>query len=298
MQPFTRTERFLSLFTTLRAGEGPAAVRLCVQVFLIMLAYYLMKVIREPLILADGTAELKAYTTAMQAVLLMAIVPLFARLYQGASSREGKHHILRNTLLFFLLNLLAFVVAYQQGFRIAIAFYVWLGIFSVMVLALFWAFAADLFNLKSGQRVFPLIAAASALGALLGSGIASWLYEQVGYAGVMYCAALLLGIPWWISGRTEHTVPVDSKSHVNEPLDSKKFPLLEGFQVVLRSRYLTLIAGFVILLNLINTNGEYILASFVTAHAQEVVIGGANSTDSYIAQFYSATCLLPRCSAS
>jgi AAA family ATP:ADP antiporter len=287
MQPFTRTERFLSWFTTLRAGEGQVAVRLCVQSFIIMLAYYLLKVIREPLILADGTAELKAYTTAMQAALLMAIVPLFANLYQGASTRDGKHHILRNTLLFFIINLLAFVAAYQQGWKIAIAFYVWLGIFSVMILALFWAFAADLFNLKSGQRIFPLVAAASALGALLGSGIASWLYEQVGYAGVMYCAAVLLGIPWWLSGRTESTVPIDSKSSVNAPFDTHKYPLQEGFQVVLRSRYLTLIAGFVILLNLINTNGEYILASFVTDYAEEYVSGPANAVDSYIARFYS-----------
>jgi AAA family ATP:ADP antiporter len=287
MQAFTRTERFFSLFTTLRAGEGRSAARLCTQAFVIMLAYYLLKVIREPLILADGTAELKAYTTAMQAALLMAIVPLFARLYQRAATREGKHHILRNTLLFFILNLFAFVLAYQQGVRIAIAFYVWLGIFSVMVLALFWAFAADLFNLKSGQRIFPLVAAASALGALLGSGIAGRLYEEIGYPGVIYCAALLLGIPWWLSGRTESTVPPDSKSHVNEPLDAKKFPLLEGFQVVQRSRYLTLIAGFVMLLNLINTNGEYILASFVTAHVRDIAPGAADAADSYIARFYS-----------
>jgi len=287
MKAFTRTERFLSLFTTLRAGEGQAAIQLCVQAFVIMLAYYLLKVIREPLILADGTAELKAYTTAMQAALLMAVVPMFARLYQGASSREGKHHILRNTLLFFILNLLLFVLAYQQGLRIAITFYVWLGIFSVMILALFWAFAADLFNLKSGQRIFPLVAAASALGALLGSGVAGWLYEKVGYAGVMYSAALLLGIPWWLSRRTERTVPADSKSHVNEPFATKKIPWLEGFQVVLRSRYLTMIAGFVMLMNLINTNGEYILASFVTAHAREIVAAEAGTTDSYIAQFYS-----------
>ena len=93
MQHFTRTERFLSLFTTLRAGEGRAAQLLCAQAFVLMFSYYLLKVIREPLILADGSAELKAYTTAMQAILLMLIVPFFARLYQRASSKAGKHHI-------------------------------------------------------------------------------------------------------------------------------------------------------------------------------------------------------------
>ena len=39
---------------------------LCLQSFVLMFAYYLLKVIREPMILADGSAELKAYTTSMQ----------------------------------------------------------------------------------------------------------------------------------------------------------------------------------------------------------------------------------------
>ncbi len=277
----------MSLFTTLRAGEGLAAYLLCLQSFMIMFAYYLLKVIREPLILADGSAELKAYTTAMQAVLLMFIVPLFARFYQKTSSRAEKHHLLRNTLLFFILNLLAFALAYQQGWRIAIAFYVWLGMFSVIVLALFWAFAADLFNLKSGQRIFPLIAAASALGALLGAGLAGRLYLLLGHDGVMYTAVLLLLVPWWLSRQTECSVPVDSRSHVNVPLDVQPYLLSEGFQVVWRSRYLTLIAAFVILLNLINSNGEYIIATFVTDHVHAAGMGTVGSADDYIALFYS-----------
>ena len=274
----------MSLFTTLRAGEGQAAYLLCLQLFLIMFAYYLLKVIREPLILAEGSAELKAYTTAMQAVLLMLIVPLFARLYQKSSSREEKYHLFRNSLLFFALNLLAFAIAYRLGWHIAIAFYVWLGIFSVILLALFWAFAADLFNINSGKRIFPLIAAASALGALLGSGFAGWLFQQLNHDGVMYCAVLLLLIPWWLSQQTESCIPVESRSHVHAPPKTKPYPPLEGFAVVLRSRYLTLIAGFVILLNLINTNGEYIIATFVTDAVNNGVSGTA---EDYIALFYS-----------
>ena len=195
MQHYTPTERFLSLFTALRPGEGSGAVRLCIQSFVIMFAYYLLKVIREPLILADGSAELKAYSTAFQAVLLMLIVPLFATAYQQVSSLEEKHHLFRNTLLFFISNLALFGILHAVGVSIAIAFYIWLGIFSVMVLALIWAFAADLYNLKSGQRIFPLIAAASAFGALLGSGMAADIDLRIGHQGVMGVAAVLLLIP-------------------------------------------------------------------------------------------------------
>ena len=288
MQRFSRTERFLSLFTTLRPGEGRAALQLCIQAFVIMFAYYLLKVIREPMILADGSAELKAYSTALQAILLMLIVPVFARLYQQVSNLDEKHHLFRNTLLFFVANLAVFALSYRIGIPVAIAFYVWLGIFSVMVLALFWAFAADLFNLKSGQRIFPLIAAAAAFGALLGSGLASDLDKVLGHDGVMCAAGALLCIPWWLSKKTEHTIPNGSCSFTQERGDDRPYPLLEGFQIVWRSRYLSLIAGFVIVLNLINTNGEYILATFVTDAAAQ---GAANlstaAIDTYITEFYS-----------
>ncbi len=105
MQGFTATERFLSLFTTLRQGEGKGATLLCLQSFSLLFSYYLLKVIREPMILADGSAELKSYSTAMQAGLLMLIVPLFARLYQRVSRREEKHPIYRNTVMFCLVAL-------------------------------------------------------------------------------------------------------------------------------------------------------------------------------------------------
>ncbi len=293
MSSFTRTERLLSLFTTLRPGEGRVALQLCLQSFLIMFAYYQLKVIREPLILADGSsvldgsAEIKAYSTALQAILLMLIVPVFARLYQKLSTREAKHHLYRNTIMVFVLNLVAFAVAYQAGVAIGVAFYIWLGIFSVMVLALFWAFAADLFNLKSGQRLFPLIAAAAAFGALLGSGMAGWMDDALGHGGVMWVAALLLMMPWWLSLSTEGKIPDGSRCFSQESSDTEPHAILHGFKIVLQNRYLTLIACLVIVLNLINTNGEYILTTFVTDMAADNSASSGRSADQYITKFYS-----------
>ena len=256
MQQFTFPERALSLVTTLRPGEGRAALQLCAQSFALMFAYYLLKVIREPMILADGSAELKAYSTALQAFLLMLIVPLFTRLYQRLGNRREKHHVFRNALLFFIGNLALFALAYRAGLAVAIAFYVWLGIFSVMVIALFWAFAADLYNFKSGQRMFPLIAAAASLGALLGSAAAGGLDRSLDHDGVMWVAAFLLWVPWWLSAATERLIPPGSDAVPVESKSGRAYRPLEGFDMVLRSRYLALIAFSVIVLNLINTNGE------------------------------------------
>ncbi len=285
LRHFTRIERFFSLFTTLRAGEGLVAVQLCLQAFAIMCAYYMLKVIREPMILAEGSAELKAYSTALQALLLMVIVPIFAMMYHRSPGQTEKHHLFRNTLLFFLSNLLLFALGQAYGLPVAIAFYVWLGIFSVMVVALFWAFAADLFNLRSGQRIFPLIAAAVALGALLGSGMAHQIDQAVGHAGVMLFAFALLCIPCWFCARSDGLIPPESRCVIeNDGQARPRHPFIHGFTIVWQSQTLRLMAVLVILLNLINTNGEYILASFVTDYTDD--LSGAEADD-YIGQFYS-----------
>ncbi len=52
-------DRFLRLFTDVKAGEGQTALLLALNVFLILMAYYVLKPVREALILGEGSAELK-----------------------------------------------------------------------------------------------------------------------------------------------------------------------------------------------------------------------------------------------
>ena len=290
MKSFTLTERFLSLFTVLRVGEGRGVVLLSAQAFSIMFAYYLLKVIRDPLILAEGDPELKAYTNAIQAGVLMIVVPVFARVYHRVGTRGEKHLLIRGIMLFFISNLVLFALAFAAGWRIAIPFYVWLGIFSVMVLALFWAFSADLYNVRSGQRIFPVIAAAASGGAYFGAKFAGSWDPIVGHDGVIYTAAVLLLVPWWLSGTVERNVPAGSKSFVTDEFHEHPVPITEGFMVVFRSYYLTMIAFFVITMNLINTNGEYILSSYVIQSADFLFPGSELSADRgiYMTKFYSS----------
>jgi AAA family ATP:ADP antiporter len=287
-QDLSRLERCLSLFTTLRPGEGFPALLLAAQAFAIMVCLYLLKVIRDTLILSQGDAELKAYATALQAALLIFIVPVFARLYFRLNERSGKYHLLRYLLVFFLANLLLFALLHGLGVAIGFVFYVWQGIFAVMSLAVFWAFAADLFNPKSGQRLFPLVAAASALGALLGAALTAPIDVVVGPAGVLIAAALLLVLPLGLSRLAERAIPDGSGAPAREESPAPGSPL-EGFAIVLRNRYLCAIAAMVVLLNLINTNGEFILASLLTEEMARMGLDAANSTarGQYLTAFYS-----------
>ena len=78
-------ERLLNLFTEVRKGEAASALLLALNIFLILTAYYILKPVREALILSgSGGAEIKSYVAAGQTLLLLGAVPLYAWLWTSA----------------------------------------------------------------------------------------------------------------------------------------------------------------------------------------------------------------------
>src|SRR4029077_3595098 len=100
-------DRALGLFGDVRAGEGPIVLLMALNVFLLLVAYYVLKTVREPLILASGGAELKSYAAAFQAVTLIAYVPL----YGWAASKLPRQRFLMAVVLFFVGCIQLFFVA-------------------------------------------------------------------------------------------------------------------------------------------------------------------------------------------
>ena len=90
-EPATATDgldRFLRAFADVQPGEGRTALLLALNVFLILMAYYVLKVVREALILGEGSAELKSYMSAGQVVVLAVAVPA-VRTARGARSHAS-----------------------------------------------------------------------------------------------------------------------------------------------------------------------------------------------------------------
>ena len=164
--PKGRLERFLSLFTDVRAGEGVRLVLLTANVFLILTAYYVMKPAREAFILdQQGGAEIKSYALAGQAVLLAAIVPLYGSL----ASRLPRRRLINLVTAFFIACLPVFYAVSQAGVTVGVPFFLWIGIFSLMVIAQFWAYANDIHTPEEGQRLFAVIAFGASSGAVFGA---------------------------------------------------------------------------------------------------------------------------------
>src|SRR4029077_16506244 len=73
-KPKSAIDKALSVFADVRAGEGLAVLLLTLNVFLLLGGYYLLKTAREALILTEGGAEIKSYSAALQALVLLGAI--------------------------------------------------------------------------------------------------------------------------------------------------------------------------------------------------------------------------------
>src|SRR3954468_16350108 len=96
--------RGLRSFLPVRRGELAKVVLLALNVFVLLTTYYVLKVVREPLILLDGGAEVKAYASAGQAALLLIVVPVFGVL----AARRSRLQLMVTIQTFFIGCLVAF----------------------------------------------------------------------------------------------------------------------------------------------------------------------------------------------
>ncbi|ACV27366.1 NTP/NDP exchange transporter [Kangiella koreensis] len=277
-------ESQLTRVVKIRMGEGKSIALHFVTLFILMFSYYLLKVIRDPLILSESTAEVKSYSTSVQACLLLVLLPLFSKLYFTFSQHSDHSRFIRVVMLFFSTNLLLFALLYFLGLAIGIVFYIWLGIFSVVVVALYWAFCADCYSTDAGSRLFIFIAVGGAIGAWVGSQCAGWSYQLIGVSGIMGLSSVLLMTAAILTGVCYQSVPSRSKSRTPAVIanqDNWRLAILKIF----KKPYLLLIATFIILINFINSMGEYILAKFVVDFAMELELAGEDK-QLYMTEFY------------
>lgn len=283
--PLTPFERLLSLFTPIHAGEGRSVVYFFLNSFLLLVSYYLLKPVREALILTEGSAEVRSYAVAAQAVLILIAIPLYGILFRNTNRLQ----LLRWVIFLFAANLLVFCALGMAHVRIGVFFFIWLGIFSVTLVAQFWAFAADVYSVEAGHRLFAIIAVGATLGALVGSEASKALIAGLGPYGLMLASAVILAATVILSRLADRSVPPTSRGIATHRADADASRnLLGGIVIVFKDRYLLLIAGFVLLLNCINSTGEFILARVAVEYAEGLVAAssGSLSKGAAIGAFY------------
>ncbi len=281
----TWVDQLLSIAADVHAGEGGSALLLALNGFLILAAYYVIRPMRTALLnpvrltLPGGGVltgpEITSYTGAILAALFLVIVPL----YGAFASRVNRIRLINGVTLLFISNLLIFFLVGRGGAGTAllgISFFLWIGIFNLMVVAQFWSFANDIYTVEQGKRLFAIIGFGASLGAIAGSLITSFLINRLRIvefdtllvsAGILLVCLALTNI---VHRREMGGVKdARSQSEIEQPLATDG-----GFQLVLRQRYLLLIGLLTLTAQLVNTNGNYILNQTLSVMARTAVAAG------------------------
>jgi AAA family ATP:ADP antiporter len=260
-----------------RQGEWHLVALFFANLFLLLGAYYILKVIREPLILLEGGAVERSYARGLQAGLLLVLIPAYGMLIDRFEPAKVVKWIMGG----FVACVAAFVALGEAGMRVGFAFFVWLGIFSTVAIAQFWSLATDVLTESEGKRLFPMIAAGGTLGGICGAQLAARMLDGHPRPLMLLAAALLVSCA--LLSHMTHEAAMDHRARIPRDAPQRR-DARGGLALVVQDRYLLLIAIAVLILNFLNTTGDFVLSQVVSSKAS--LLSSKALEQQYIARFY------------
>lgn len=174
----------------LRPGERPRVMRAGGALFAILAAHTISETARDAIFLDASTpANLALAYGALAAVAVIALIANTALV-----KRLGRRYALIATLMAAAFGTVLFYEAGESG-PAAFALYMWTGLLGTLVVVQYWMLAATVFTSAEAKRIYGLIAALGALGALFGALAARVLLiglqteQLLPLAAALYCVA-------------------------------------------------------------------------------------------------------------
>ncbi|MEP6886220.1 MAG: MFS transporter, partial [Gammaproteobacteria bacterium] len=160
--------------------------------FLLMASYYILRPLRDTVATMVGVGHLPQLFTAT-------FIGTFAAsaLYAALASRIRLSRLLPGTSWFWLCNVALFALLFRvlpQSRWLGGSYYVWFSVTNLFMISIFWSLMVDVFSAPQATRMFALIAAGGALGAIAGPLLTRLLVAGLGLSGMLMLAAAGFGL--------------------------------------------------------------------------------------------------------
>jgi ATP/ADP translocase len=242
------SHKLFSRIIDVRPGELGRIGTMFVLLGLIIATSYIVKPVRNSLFLSQFGAEKLPYAYIVIAVVAGFVAAGFSRIV----SRYRLVTVYIGASLFFASNLIVFWWAVEAGWSYTgFVFYVWASIYTITMPSLFWLSANYIFYPNEARRLFSVIGAGGLLGSIAGGGLTSVLVVYIGTSGLLLAASVVLiliaALTVWIERRERNRI-----SELRYDLRRQEMRRLarkdeSAFSLIVRSRYLTLIAFLTVL---------------------------------------------------
>lgn len=247
--------RLFRAAAVIESQEIKAVLLSVLYFFLLFGSYSIVKPVRDAMGTVYGMENIHELFTGTFLVSLA-----FAPLYSWCAARIKLSIFLPWVYGFIALTLLFFHGLFTAGVHdrwVAAAFYVWVSTFNILAISVFWTFMADIFSRTQAKRLFGFVAAGGTLGGIVGPAVAALLAGRVGNEGLLLIStAGFLAAAWVVSrlGKEKERLlaaGIDVQhTHLSYPLRGSA---LDGFKLLLQSKYLLLLALFLLLMTWIST---------------------------------------------
>ena len=293
-------------FVHIRPGEGQKVLLTFLYFFLVITAYYVIKPVSRSLILGELGARFVPYIDLICAICMGPIVALFARFVD----RIPKPRLVAYSFWTIIGVLGAFWwLVHWKASWMAGPFYVWVAIFSVLVVTLFWLVANDLYRPRDAKRLFGFIGSGGILGGMVGSSIAAVGAQVIGTEHLLLLSIGLLLLCWAVVERLWRFAPErlhhEEKAQAAHPkphTDTYLTDVRSFMKLIMHSRYLRLLIGVVALNKIVATLVYYQLNPFIETTFPDndakttfngMFFGGINVV-AFIVQFFFTSWILRR----
>ncbi len=254
--------RALSRVVVVRPAELSLLLAAFGTVFCMFTAYMMLRPVRDAIGAEDHEKISELFWGTF--VAMLAVQPVYGWL----TSRYRRTTFLPWVYGFFCLNLVAFWAWFTftdeksaSHLYAGRAYFVWVSVFNLFVVAVFWSLMADIFTREQAGRMFGFIAAGLSCGGMAGPALATVLAPRIGAISLLLVAAGVLGLSL-VAMLGLLALHRRAPGDVGESLSAEQArerdaalggSMWSGFAAVAKSPYLLGIALFVLLLTWVST---------------------------------------------
>ena len=244
--------RLLGRAAKVEPGEVAAVVASFFLIFFVLGGYFAVRPVRETFgtILGRSTTQDLWVVTFIGALI---VVPVYGALV--ARIRRGVLlPLIYGSVAVCLLLFAAAINADENNRTTAAVFYVWISVLNLMLVSVFWSFTLELFDSGQAKRLFGFIAAGGTAGSLVGPLVTDQTVRFIGNTGVLVFSALMF-VGAIIAQRVLLNIWTRPQSALAPARSDRAIGgnPFAGFTLLFQSRYLMMIALFVILLSAANS---------------------------------------------
>ncbi len=237
-----------------------------VYFLLLMASYFIVRPLRDAMGTVYGVQNLQELFTGTFIVSFV-VAPVYAYF----ASRIKLSTFLPWVYGFIAVTMVVFFALFEfieKDRWVAAAFFVWTSTFNLLTISVFWSLMADMFSKGQAKRLFGFVAAGGTVGTLIAPAFTALFVNALGANTLLLISAAGFTATAFlvkVLEREKQTLQVASSDAQQTSLDRKLGGNpFEGFSVLFKSKYLLMIALFILLMTTISTVIYFQLADAIT----------------------------------